>query len=116
MILIILRSNFIDVARMVTWLVIVALMLGLNGGSSSRVDFQCPEENARISTGNEILLETLLDIPDWRACGKRCTRNSECTFWVYYEKEIKICTLKTGEFYEYVPNQPNWVSGERGCQ
>merc|ERR1712198_445123 len=123
-----LRSNFTDVkTKMVTWLVLVSLILGLNGGSSSKVDvnlqenggphqsrvpeFECPEDNTWITTRNGILI---VGIPDWKTCGKRCTRNSECTFWTY-EKDTKNCQLLEGELFQW-DNRPNWVSGEHGCQ
>merc|ERR1712198_433039 len=125
-----LRSNFTDVkTKMVTWLVLVLLMLGLNGGSSSKVDvnlqgnggphqsrvlpeFKCPEYNTFIA-GNG--LGWIVGIPDWRTCGWICTTNSECTYWKYKE-DAKGCYLVTGDLIiDYDPNNPDWVSGEHGC-
>merc|ERR1712126_470646 len=79
------------IKRMLPWLVLVVLMLGLNGGSSSNVDVNikvnggsnqsrlqlyCPEDNVWIGTGE--VDENILDIPDWRTCGRHCGNRTDC--------------------------------------
>merc|ERR1712126_84324 len=116
------------IKRMLPWLVLVVLMLGLNGGSSSNVDvnikvnggsnqsrlqLDCPEYNVWIETGE--LTPNMRDIPDWRTCGRLCGNYTVCSFWSW-EKKAKVCALKffTGDL-EYRANV-SYVSGDYRCQ